>query len=355
MGKTDIIFSFDSEDYLTPQAADAELWWAENLASRGLRGSWQLVGELVRSLQATGRGDVISALAQHEIGFHSNFHSLPPTIPEVVEGMSLAEALDYIYKTETAGVESLAATFGRWPISYCSPGDSWTPATLLAMARMGIKIFCNDKLADFENKPYWYCGLLVTSYSFDFQDFYDDDVFEPGRFERNFEELKARAPEDGVIVIYTHPTRLVTARFWDEPFADGRRVAIADAPAAPLRTPDEIERCKQRCAGWLDWLAARDDLRFTDFATVYSERAASARSLDTLLQESNLAPGREGELPLRTSGSEAYMPSKVFDSFRYDWLPYPEDFTGEALIEQARQLTWTAAPAIKAAAAAGRE
>jgi len=344
---TDIVLSFDSEDYLTPQAADAELWWAENLTSRGLRGSWQLVGELIRSLHARGRQDVIAALSRHEIGFHSNYHSLPPTIPEVVEGMSLAEALEYIYKNEASGLKSLAETFARWPVSYCSPGDSWTPATLLAMARLGIKVFCNDKLADFENKPYWYCGLLVTSYSLDFQEYYEDGVFEPGRFARDFEALKAKTPADGVIVIYTHPTRLVTSRFWDEPFADGRRVAIADAPPAPLRPADEIRRNQQRCADMLDWLVARKDLRFKDFAEVYHERAASARSLDKLLLESGLPPGREGELPLRESGPDAYMPSQVFDSFRYRWLPYPQGFTGQALIRQARQLTWTAAPATR--------
>ena len=26
---TQLIFSFDSEDYITPEAADAEQWWAE--------------------------------------------------------------------------------------------------------------------------------------------------------------------------------------------------------------------------------------------------------------------------------------------------------------------------------------
>lgn len=49
----DIIISFDSEDYLTPAAADAELWWAQALSQRGIRGCFQLVGEFVRSLTGT--------------------------------------------------------------------------------------------------------------------------------------------------------------------------------------------------------------------------------------------------------------------------------------------------------------
>lgn len=341
----DVIISFDSEDYVTPQAADAELWWAQTLSERGIRGSFQLVSELVRSLAATGRTDVIDAIARHEINFHSNYHSLPPTPPEVVVDMSLSDAIAYILRTETRGLATLAETFSRWPVSYCSPGDSWTPATLLAMARTGLKVFCNDKLADFGRTPYWYCGMLVTSYDLDFQAYYEDDVFEAGRFERDFDELVAQTPEDGVIALFTHPTRLVTSEFWDEPFAKGRRLPISECPPAPLRSAEEIARNKSRCVGWLDGLVARKDVRFIDFATLYDERAAGARNLDSLRLENGLLVGQEGELPLKLSGPDAFMPSSVFDTMRYRWLPYPEGFTGQPLIEQARRLSWTAAPA----------
>lgn len=342
---TDVILSFDSEDYLTPQAADAELWWAKALRERGLRGSWQLVGELVRSLVATGRSDVLTAVAQHEIGFHTNYHSLPPTHPEAIVDLSLREGIAYVLQTEAPGLATLAQTFGRWPVSYCSPGDSWTPATLLAMARMGLKVFCNDKLAHFQRTPYWYCGLLVTAYDADIQDYYEDAQYAPGRFERDFEALVAQTPADGVVVLYTHPTRLVTAAFWDEVFAGGRRRPIADCPPAPLRPQAEVAAIQSRCSGWLDWLAGRKDLRFIDFATLHRERSVDRRDLDALLRETGLSLGAEGDLPLRLSGPGVFMPSSVSDSMSYRWLPYTDGFTGRPLIEQARRLSWTAAPA----------
>ena len=59
----DLILALDSEDFLTPEAADAELWWATELTSRGLRGSFQVVAELVRALERRGRTDVLDALA----------------------------------------------------------------------------------------------------------------------------------------------------------------------------------------------------------------------------------------------------------------------------------------------------
>ncbi len=346
---TDVIISFDSEDYLTPEAADGEKWWAEALTARGLRGSFQLVGELVRALRRRGRQDVLDAIARHAIGFHTDYHSLPPTHPESVADLSLEDGVAHILRREANGMATLADAFGRWPVSYCSPGDSWTPATLLAMARMGIEVFCNDKLAPASRSPFWYCGLLVAAYNLDVQDYYETGSYAPGRFEAAFEALVAQTPPDGVVVLYTHPTRLVTAAFWDEAFAGGKRPPLEECPPAPLRPAAEVAVQKERCERFLDWLAGRRDLRFIDFATLYGERARGRRDLDALLSECGLRAGDEGNLPLRLSGTDAFMPSSAFDDMEYRWLPYRPGFTGKALIEQARRLAWTAAPAVRKA------
>lgn len=346
---TDLIISFDSEDYLTPASADAELWWAQALSARRLRGSFQLVGELVRALRRWQRQDVIDAIAKHEIGFHTDRHSQPPTHPEAVQDLSLRDGIAHVLGREAPGLASIAETFGRWPVSYCSPGDSWTPATLLAMARMGLSLYCNGKVTGIPRAPHWYCGLLVSSYNLDFQSYYEDSRFVPGAFERRIEELVATTPADGVIVLFTHPTRLVTADFWDQAFAKGRRRAIADCPPAPLRPADEVERYQRRCASWLDGLAAHRDLRCIDFATLHRERAVQRRDLAALMAEHSLPLGAEGDLPLQLSGNGAFMPSSAFDGMRYDWLPYPPGFAGTPLIEQARRLSWTAGPARRTA------
>jgi hypothetical protein len=250
-------------------------------------------------------------------------------------------------QVESPGLETLASTFKTWPISYCSPGDSWTPATLLAMSRLGVKVFCNDRVQQSTYVPFWYCGMLVARYAFDFQSFYEDKNFKPGAFEEKFETLVKQMPQDGVIILYTHPTRMVTAAFWDEVFANGKRPKLPECPPAPLRKPDEIERIKTRCRGWLDWLCARKDVRMIDFAQLYKERSSGRRDLQVLLDEESLAPGCEGRLPLRNSGTEAYLPSSAFMSWKYQWIPYTPGFKGEKLIHQMSQLAWTAAPATK--------
>jgi hypothetical protein len=33
-----LVLSFDTEDYVTPEAVDAKKFWAEELSARGLRG-----------------------------------------------------------------------------------------------------------------------------------------------------------------------------------------------------------------------------------------------------------------------------------------------------------------------------
>src|SRR5262249_6306360 len=74
-----VILWFDTEDYLLPASDDAALRVASILSSRGIRATFKVVGEKARTLERRGRKDVIEALGRHDIGYHSNFHSVHPT------------------------------------------------------------------------------------------------------------------------------------------------------------------------------------------------------------------------------------------------------------------------------------
>ena len=99
------------------------------------------MGQLIRSLQQQrGRNDVIKAMSRHEIGNHTDFHSYPPTHPQAVQEMSLSDAVQWVRQTkEASSFATLREAFDVAPISYCPPGDSWTPATLIAMAAAGVR------------------------------------------------------------------------------------------------------------------------------------------------------------------------------------------------------------------------
>ncbi len=77
-----MILWFDTEDYLLPADDDAAKRLAELLSERGIRATFKVVGEKARTLERRGRTDVIAALKKHDIGYHSNFHSVHPTPTE---------------------------------------------------------------------------------------------------------------------------------------------------------------------------------------------------------------------------------------------------------------------------------
>jgi len=207
----DLILSFDSEDFVTPEAADAEIWWAEELRRRNLRGCFQIVAEMLRSLKRWGRQDVIDALSRHEADYHSNYHSIPPTHAHALEGMTLAEGVDWVLRREAGGLATHLETFGRMPVSYCQPGSSWTPATLLAMAALGLKAFCGSPFRSLPGRLFWYCGMLVSQYDLRIEKYFEAGDPRPGSFETDFEKRAQEIGEDGLMVVFTHPTRLVTS------------------------------------------------------------------------------------------------------------------------------------------------
>src|SRR3989441_10917102 len=77
-----VILWFDTEDYLLPADDDATKRLCEMLTARGIHATFKMVGEKARVLERRGRRDVIAALKKHDIGYHSDFHSVHPTPTE---------------------------------------------------------------------------------------------------------------------------------------------------------------------------------------------------------------------------------------------------------------------------------
>src|SRR6476659_509410 len=74
-----VVLWFDTEDYILPASDDAARHVADWLTEQKVKATFKVVGEKARTLERRGRNDVIAALKQHEIGYHSNWHSVPPT------------------------------------------------------------------------------------------------------------------------------------------------------------------------------------------------------------------------------------------------------------------------------------
>ena len=86
--KKHVVICFDVEDYITPESDSIDAlpkWMAEIMTEEGVKGMFFVIGEKARSLEKRERFDVIKAMAQHDIGSHTNWGSIHPTVTEVLE------------------------------------------------------------------------------------------------------------------------------------------------------------------------------------------------------------------------------------------------------------------------------
>ncbi len=311
---TKLIFSFDSEDYITPEAADAELWWAEAMTRHGFTACVCVVAELARALHERGRTDLLTAWQAHEIAYHTDFHSRPPTPAQYLDGYGWDDGITEFLRREAKGVHDLAALTGQHPSAFCKPGNSWGPQACVAMARMGIPVFCDSPFLwdDDPTRPMWYAGQLLTSYHCHFDGYFDAPEGRLDRMKADFEERLARH-DGGYLVMYTHPCRLVTADFWDAVnFSDGRNPPRAQWRPAPLRPPEEIEGMKRDFDAFLAWVATLPGVEpatWHSLSADYREHAARILPRATVLE---LLRRQHEALDAVVLEGESFSPAEIF-------------------------------------------
>src|SRR6202030_4309297 len=98
---------FDIEDFISSETDGAPLRIAEMMKKHGIRVTFRFVGEKLRELKRNDRKDVIEAISGHEIGYHSNLHSLHPTISEYVGNLGWDEGSGEFEKRERPGYEEV--------------------------------------------------------------------------------------------------------------------------------------------------------------------------------------------------------------------------------------------------------
>ena len=243
-----VVLWFDTEDYIEPAADDAALRIARDLTGLGVRATFKVVGEKARVLEQRGRWDVVRALALHDIGYHSNFHSVQPTPALYMRDLGFVEGAAEFERREGPGALDLARIFGVRPSCYGQPGSSWAPQANAALRHMGIPVYLDEgSQVGLNDQPFWYGGLLHIFNMGRFQLRAPLDGEEPAaksneRFDRAATELASRG--GGVISIYYHPTEFVTMEFWDAVnFAKGANPERTAWRRPRRRTEAESERC----------------------------------------------------------------------------------------------------------------
>src|SRR5207253_3169867 len=160
--KVYVILWFDTEDYILPASDDAARRVADWLSGENIRGTFKVVGEKARTLERRGRTDVIDALKKHEIGYHSNFHSVQPTPAMYLSNLGWDEGVAEFDRRERPGYDDVHRVFGVAPSCYGQPGSSWGPQVFGAMKKWGMEIYLDaGPHVSLDGKPHYYGGALT--------------------------------------------------------------------------------------------------------------------------------------------------------------------------------------------------
>ena len=207
---TDLIFSFDTEDFTSCTAADAILTEAEILRKHGVKGCFCLVGLLAKQLTNWGRTDVLDALKYHEIESHTYGHTLHPMINEYTDIEDFYAARDEVIRQETEAVKMIKSATGAEKIyAAVPPGNQKCYAAMYAYADMGIPIYADTFCDPEDGGGSYYCNIFHVEYSYCLE-----DTFFTGGEKEVREALDSLAKRKRA-VFYTHPNASLFSEWWD--------------------------------------------------------------------------------------------------------------------------------------------
>jgi hypothetical protein len=236
---------FDIEDLVHPGADDVARDIAGMLADDGIVASMCVVGEKARLWERRDRQDVIAAVGQHDVGLHTDLHSVHPTVSEYLADKGWAEGVAEALQREGPGARDLARIFGTFPSTWGTAGSSWAPQIPSATQRLGISSNIYSFALSGETGASWFAGQLC------YHTFVglpggedaccDDAVFETA-LPRLLQQIEARQRRgfSCVGLFAGHPTRFRYTVFWDElNFKRGQNLARDAYRFAPRREDAE--------------------------------------------------------------------------------------------------------------------
>lgn len=206
---TEIIFSFDTEDFTCDHSSDAVRDEAAILHEYGIRGNFNIVGYLAREFVRNRRTDVLDELKNHVISFHSLGHSVHPTICEYTDLDDYDAARSIFMKEELEGIGMVKAATGADSFAgACPPGDSLSYVAMYGYAELGIPLYLGSFFGTDDGSCVWFCNGFHTNYDVTLEGNLFDEAFDPHAFLDSFAGMKR-------VIIYNHPNMVSHYTFWD--------------------------------------------------------------------------------------------------------------------------------------------
>ncbi|MCI0423157.1 MAG: hypothetical protein L0312_28690 [Acidobacteria bacterium] len=317
--KVYVLIWFDVEDYYSPESDDADMKAAELASSLGVPVTLKVVGEKARALERHGRRDAIAALSRHDIGYHSDWHSRPPTIAAYLRNMSWEEGVREFERRETQGFKDVQRIFGKDPICFGQPGFSWAPQSYPALKKWGIGVYLDEALHVGlpDEQPFWYQGMLhifnLRRNTIKMEFGSAGDFRQTCRLFRSaYHRLKERG--GGVISVFYHPQEFLYRDFQDVVnFGGGINTPPEAWQQAERRTPQEIRSGYEHYKNFIQFMQSHEQLSFISAGRalqLYADRALRRSfSRDEVLE---LARGVQSAITFQAAGQVYLSASEIF-------------------------------------------
>lgn len=206
---TDIIFSFDTEDFTSAESMDTILEEANLFREEGVRGCFCLVGLLAKHMKEWGRTDVLEALSHHEINSHTYGHTLHPMINEYTDIEDFEEAQRRVIREESLAIDYIKDATGADRIyAAVPPGNQKSYVAMYSYAKMGIPIYADTFCDPEDGSGSYYCNIYHIAYVESMESFMYGG-------ESEIRALLDRLATRKRAVLFTHPNMARYSEFWD--------------------------------------------------------------------------------------------------------------------------------------------
>jgi hypothetical protein len=311
-----VLLWFDTEDYLLPASDDAALWLANLLTKEGVRGTFKVVGEKARVLEKRKRQDVIDALKKHEVGYHSNYHSVHPTPAQYLSNLGWDEGVEEFIRREGPGLKDVERIFGKKPTCYGQPGSSWGPQSYGALRRWGVCYLDAGRHVSLDGKPCYYAGVFNL---YQLKHLVRADLNKPELLEKACERFADARKEllkegGGVISIVYHPCEWAHKQFWDGVnFAKGANPPREKWVKPPQKTEEEVRSARKVFVDYLAFMKRFKDVKFitaSEAARLYADKAAGRKL--TRAEVRKVAEKAAAEVSYQVHGEWSLTASEAF-------------------------------------------